>query len=1600
MLCPLLRRVLVVAVLLSGLQGSVSARDWPAYGGDAARSAVTEERIELPLEMLWTWQPCQAPSPAWPEPAKELHRLDFDYAPQPVVSGGMIFVPSSADDAVRALDLESGAVRWRFVTGGPVRFAPALAGGRLYAASDDGWLYCLEAATGRLLWRFRGAPGDDVLLGNGRLISRWPLRSGVVVADGTAYFTAGMWPAEGVYVHAVDAETGEPRWCNDSSGQMYMDLPHTGASGFSGVSPQGYLAVTGDALIVPTGRSLPALYDRHTGELRCYEPARGKYDGGSWLTTAGELYFNESHVGGPNIDVCEGESAPRPGDGLMAYSVRTGRPVARYGDRHRAVAAGSTLYASGKGEIATFDLGEFLKESLSAQAPRWRTPHGRTYALALAGRTLLAGGAGTLTAFDADTGKQAWQAEVDGQVRALAVANGHVVAATDRGTLLCFAHSDLRLPTAQLTERSTWKDVAPASRASLAADVVRRSGATEGYAVVLGEADASLALALAMQTDLHVICAVPGEDRARAERLRLLDTDMHGTRVAVHALGDGARLPFASYFADLVVVTSPDGPPAAEAYRLTRPCGGVLCPVDMEGTAAAALLAASGAPEGEARRVDGGRMLVRGRLPGAADWRCQWGDAGRSGAGRDERVRMPLRLLWFGGPGPARMMNRHWGTSTPLSVDGRLFVTGQHEVMAFDAYNGRTLWVHDLTDAARRDTVSVSANFVADDDSLYVTVDRICHRLDQATGKPVATYPLPPSASAPEPLEEGKSVALESVSVDWPARWLVFGPFPKGTPPAAAEALGRVPERMLIGETAATGRELLAVNGVLDFTCLYGGYGFEPLAPGQQPRAFPRGEAVSDMDAEQRVCYAFAKVRCEQAGKLVIGAGADWWMQWFLDGRSVYNTLASGNGAKPYSPANHTFAADVEAGEHVLAVMVKAGSAGWCLASAGGTELAARLRTLRARPEPHKSWGYVCASGDLLIGSGASPRLARSGSTSIFALHKESGELLWSYEAEGAVPATAVAIGQERVFLLDSPMAFLLPQSPQRPGGRQSLTALDLGTGRELWRRTVPTDAGGILQLSQGVLLAGAAAAYDAADGSLLWQNQLRPQRHPVIVGDWVFAQPAAFDLRTGQERMKADPLTGQSVPWQFVRAYGCGSVAGCPNMLFFRSGVVGLLDLESGGTANFGAVRPGCSVNVIAANGLLLMPEGSSGCTCSYNYQTSVAFIPERRDAAGFWYVHSSQPQSVGIQHLRVNLGAPGDRVDADGNVWLGWPRPAVSGACPAPIAVEEGQGARCRAWGPTPAAEADCLATSGLEGDGQVTVFTAPASPVVIERCARPPVIDGRMDDPAWQAARPVPFEYGVHRQAPQTTLLALRDDTNIYFAYRREAAILDGKPVPFVATQTERDGRCWVDDDFELFLAEGGYERGICLAVSCAGGRSDAPIEGDAADADYDWRSRTRVEGSQWTAEIAVPLTTLRAAGIDPQNFLINALSRNRSGVGPGEIYLTHPGEGGVNRCKRFLPVAGAAPDLPERRFTVRLHFAGPEPCEPGERTCDVSIQGQPVLSGFDVAREPGGRGGRVVKEFPDIAARDAITLELKGRDGAGPALCAVEVLAQPD
>lgn len=222
---------------------------WPTHMHDNQRSGQTTENIQLPLHLQWTHTTSQPPKPAWPPPARQdfwhgkntlKARVTYDRGFQLVSDGHALYFGSSSEDFVECLDIKNGKTTWRYFTEAPVRLAPTLSGDRILFGSDDGHVYCLNKYDGTLLYKIRPehVTGRKIP-GNERIISLWPIRTGVLVDGKTGFFGSGIFPEQGAYHCSFDLQTGK-----------ILDRQELD------VSPQGYLEQKNGRLFVPTGRVL------------------------------------------------------------------------------------------------------------------------------------------------------------------------------------------------------------------------------------------------------------------------------------------------------------------------------------------------------------------------------------------------------------------------------------------------------------------------------------------------------------------------------------------------------------------------------------------------------------------------------------------------------------------------------------------------------------------------------------------------------------------------------------------------------------------------------------------------------------------------------------------------------------------------------------------------------------------------------------------------------------------------------------------------------------------------------------------------------------------------------------------------------------------------------------------------------------------------------------------------------------------------------------------------------------------------------------------------------------------------------------------------
>ncbi len=1069
------------------------AQSWPTYNHGPSRNALAAESPGLPLKVAWVHAPRLAPRPAWPDPAPNdfwhrkhnlAPRVIYDRAFHLVAAGGRVYFGSSADDQVHCLELATGREVWTFFTGAPVRLSPTLWEGKVYFGSDDGRVYCLDAATGKLLWKVFPAPKKQLVIGNRRMISLWPIRTGVVVDRGKAFFCSGLFPQlAGVSLCCLDAETGKEVW------KVKTDI-----------SAQGYILASRDRLFVPTGRTAPVAFDKRTGKKLASIPSSG---GGYAVVeddlvaagpgdTTGTLTLTDARTKRKLVSFQGLHLVSRKG--IYYIHGRTGMFAL---DRNKYIAllrkrmsleaqkkkASALLKKKGRnsreGKKLRLQVGALAKEIARLNRAMkkcflWNKPCREPYGFLVAGDLLFTGGEGRISAWKTSSGRKVWSAPVEGRAYAMAVAQGRLLVSTSKGKIYCFAKGARPAGTAPGPKpEKPGSSPSPADPAleSFLGRVLPFLPPKNGWCLVLGLSGptAPLARLVAQKTRLQVLILEKDPVLAAQARKALARAGLYGNRAAV-LVGSLEDTILPPYFADLVLggwakkggLPSPPG----RVLRCLRPWGGLLALGLRPGTDGGALSRPAAWKE---KALAGGRypeikevqlppasdavkedilLLRRGPLPGEGEWTEGLCDPGNTACTMDRRVAGPLDLQWFGRPGPRKMADRHHRNPPPLFKAGRLFIPGDRVYFCVDPYNGAPLWEVRVPGSRRLGVFLDCSNIAVDDKFFYVAAGPKLHRYDVATGREAPPFKIPR-------ILQGRH-AWEYISL---------------------------PEGILLGSIAK------------------------------------EGAAYKEMSYQ---------------GEIPL------WK------------------------------------DHMAIVTSEA----------------------------------------------------------LFCMDRK-GRLKWKYR-KGAILNTTLTSGEGKVYFIESEAKGALASKTGRATmevlrkGKCFLTALDLERGRKVWRHPLDMSefqilcyleyAKGRLLLSGNHYIKGSLwyffRALDPASGKVIWEQSedtgFRPggehgeqNRHPTLVGNWAYTWPFAYRLSDGKRRKG----------WRFSRhGHGCGGVSASAYTLFWRGGNPWCWDIRpGGGPFPLNRVnRPGCWINMIPAGGMLLVPEASSGCTCGFPLQTSMAYVPK----------------------------------------------------------------------------------------------------------------------------------------------------------------------------------------------------------------------------------------------------------------------------------------------------------------------------------------------------------------------------------------------------
>jgi len=225
----------------------------------------------------------------------------------------------------------------------------------------------------------------------------------------------------------------------------------------------------------------------------------------------------------------------------------------------------------------------------------------------------------------------------------------------------------------------------------------------------------------------------------------------------------------------------------------------------------------------------------------------------------------------------------------------------------------------------------------------------------------------------------------------------------------------------------------------------------------------------------------------------------------------------------------------------------------------------------------------------------------------------------------------------------------------------------------------------------------------------------------------------------------------------------------------------------------------------------------------------------------------------------------------------------------------------------------------------------------------------VDGVLDDDAWRQAEPVSdfVQQDPHVGEPvseATEVRVLVDDEAIYFGI----ACHDSDPRGVIARELRRDNAFAADDHFEILLDTfHDHRNAYHFAVNPLGTQYDALITDEGHDINAEWNERwwseTRITADGWTAEIKIPLTTLRS-GRDLDTFGVNF-----------KRY--------IRRKNESAHWTGWSRDFPFLQVSQAGHLAGVEQIKTGLR-----LRVKPyVLGGF---RDIGSAGASDMTRLSDV------------------------------
>lgn len=719
-----------------------SDEPWSSYLHDQQNSGVSSETLSFPLQKTWERAFQNPPQPAWPAPAKQDYfngkrklepLVTYDRAFQPVVVGERLFLASSANNSIACYDVQNGELIWKYYTGAPNRVAPLWYKQQLFVGSDDGFVYCLNAANGTLQWK-KSFGRKRKMIGNGRIISSVPIRTGIVAKGDTVFIAAGLLPEEHVSINA----------CHTLSGELIWSRP------LKELAPQGYPVLTDSLWYIPNSRVQPMAFSTRNGELS----QQLKGDGGDNLSVIdGRLVFGVDWKGELNSkrlleSVITGYKVTGQDDRLFVASdfSLTAIDVHLFAEKYKQQ---ESLEAEIKQRLSTIKENELtnvnpldslrrLLEQSKQEKFVWQSEISKPFAMINAANAIVTGQQDLVVAYHPESGEEIWKQQVNGRPYGMAICGQQLFISTDMGYLYCFGQKDRQI---QIVE-GLYNDsriARPEGSDQKIHRISRLLPREKGFVLVADDPTYTLVEKLAQASKYQIVGVIESVAELEAARTRLDQAGLYGIRTTLLA-GAWHEQSFSDYLFNVVIwekKMKPDKMSAlsADLFRIVSPSGGRILLSKRNARQVAEVLL--NAHPNELKLIEGDDywVLERQKLPGSGEWTHLYANPANTASTTDKYASDTVRSLWFGQPGPREMSDRHHRAASPLFKDGILFIPGDNGVLAADAYNGTLLWKKDIPHFRRIKISRDAGNVAVGEDGLFAVADNFCYMLDGVTGK-------------------------------------------------------------------------------------------------------------------------------------------------------------------------------------------------------------------------------------------------------------------------------------------------------------------------------------------------------------------------------------------------------------------------------------------------------------------------------------------------------------------------------------------------------------------------------------------------------------------------------------------------------------------------------------------------------------------------------------------------------------------------------------------------------------------------------------------------------------------------------------------------